>query len=93
MSAVELGREDFTRRMNIGNSAMALVGQPVRVGHEPDSIEEREEYASDLISDVLTSVYGDPRVAENRLNAQLLLNRAILSYHGDAEDYDWEVTA
>lgn len=89
----EVGRADFARRADVGERAMALVysGDSERLrGLQPDA-DAREEYASDVISDVLTAVFGDPRVEEHTDAAHDLLERAWRSYCGDGEDYDWPV--
>lgn len=85
------GRADFARRADIGERAMRLVcGDDLEhvYGIQEDR-DAREEFASDVVSDVLTAVFGDPRVPQNRLDAQFLVDRAWRSYCGDAEDYDW----
>lgn len=64
----------------------------------PDDV-DRETAASDIIADILTAIYGpagawrDGRIEMNDaalLNARQLLDRALRSYEGDAEDYEAE---
>jgi len=76
----EDGREYFSRRQDIGRRALALADD-----------NDDQTNAADVISDILTAVYGDPRNPTTLADANALLARAINSYQGDAEDYDWPI--
>lgn len=73
------GRADFARRADVGRRALAVLADN----------DDDETQATDLISDVMTHVFGDPRDVQNVRQAEALLARALRSYEGDAEDYDW----
>ena len=90
---LEDGWDDLDRRAR--NGRRAIEGHPTSEdGEEPDTA------ASDLISDILTALFGPAGTytfggernddGDAGQNAQAFLDRAFRSWEGDAEDYTRE---
>lgn len=86
------GEDNLDRRTSTGERAILLAES-----RAPWDDEEREQYATDVISDILTALFGPAGIStvggsitmrEDAVeNAKALLNRALRSWEGDAEDY------
>src|SRR4051812_10813314 len=91
-------QETLQRRRDIGDASLRSAW-----GYMPEGEEDREAAAKDAISDILTAVFGPagkmvtcsdgvgyvPELdLQATANAGGLLDAALLSYFGDAEDYD-----
>lgn len=95
------GQENLDRRIEVGEACLVAAGGTTS-GEDPD----RETYATDAISDILTAVLGPRgyyryRDGVNEFvggegivhQAQELLDRSLRSWEGDAEDYTVDETA
>lgn len=101
------GQESLRRRAYIGHRCIALAHDgPWTAQEEVEGAEDRETYATDAISDILTALYGPagvhrqtadgdgwvPEYNDERCDeARRLVERAVESWIGDAEDYSIEL--
>jgi hypothetical protein len=87
------GGETYRDREVLGHKALAFAFDGLTSLQE-----DRETAAADIISDVLTALFGPAGITQAGAfgvtydadaigNAEALLDRALRSYHGDAEDY------
>jgi len=89
--------DQLGRRREVGEQCVEIAGGRGAGRFEEMALEDRETYASDAISDILTAVLGPAGVIspggalfyddETYGRAQDLLAHALESYRGDAEDY------
>lgn len=96
-STLAHGGEQYRQREFVGHRATALAQDGPWTAKYAVDDEDRETYAADVISDVLTALFGpagttthDGAITHNvdaQLKAEFLLARALDSYRGDAEDY------
>jgi hypothetical protein len=93
-------QETLERRVAIGDRCIVIAHDGLDAEAYYMEGEDRETYAKDAISDILTALYGPEGVhtvgcsyesnGDAGQNAQALLDAAFDSYAGDAEDYTRE---